>query len=375
MTTKRNYGIDLLRIVAMFMIVVLHVLGKGGILNACSAHSSKYNIAWFLDIASYCGVNCYALISGYVGFGNSFKISRLICLWIEVVFYSLGISIIFKCFYPHSVSAMQILTSFLPVTQKKYWYFTAYFAIYFFIPFFNYLIENLSFKQATSLVICCIMVFSVLPVVSLGSVFGDFFVTGYGYSPLWLAVLYLIGAFLKKYYKKDNVKNYAFIVIYALCIIITYCTKLLMGYIGVTHERALSFSDIFVAYTSPTVLGAGIVLLLLFSHLRIKGLAIRVITFFSSTSFAVYLIQLHPNIWNALDCRFVGFINYNALVFMLAILCSSFMIWLSFSLIDRIRIAMFRALQIASISNRIEKRIMSVYDMFIKEIQKRLLDL
>ena len=29
----RNYGIDLLRIVAMFMVLLLHVLGQGGILK------------------------------------------------------------------------------------------------------------------------------------------------------------------------------------------------------------------------------------------------------------------------------------------------------------------------------------------------------
>lgn len=27
---KRNYGIDLLRMISMFMVVVLHVLGQGG---------------------------------------------------------------------------------------------------------------------------------------------------------------------------------------------------------------------------------------------------------------------------------------------------------------------------------------------------------
>ena len=31
-TTERNYGIDLLRILSMFMVVVLHILGQGGAL-------------------------------------------------------------------------------------------------------------------------------------------------------------------------------------------------------------------------------------------------------------------------------------------------------------------------------------------------------
>ena len=34
MAQQRNHGIDLLRMVSMFMVVVLHVLGQGGILAA-----------------------------------------------------------------------------------------------------------------------------------------------------------------------------------------------------------------------------------------------------------------------------------------------------------------------------------------------------
>lgn len=33
MISKRNYGIDILRLVMMFMICILHCLNQGGILN------------------------------------------------------------------------------------------------------------------------------------------------------------------------------------------------------------------------------------------------------------------------------------------------------------------------------------------------------
>ena len=59
--TGRNYGIDLLRLVAMFMVVVLHVLGHGGILNA--ATGINYSISMLLRICAYCAVDCYAIIS------------------------------------------------------------------------------------------------------------------------------------------------------------------------------------------------------------------------------------------------------------------------------------------------------------------------
>lgn len=66
---ERNYGIDLLRIVTMFMIVNLHVYWYGEILwsNKLYFFSVKYNIVWLLEIICYVAVNCYALISGFVG--------------------------------------------------------------------------------------------------------------------------------------------------------------------------------------------------------------------------------------------------------------------------------------------------------------------
>ena len=46
--TKRNLGLDLLRMVAMFMVAVLHVLGAGGVLNSATPLSPDYVTAWLL---------------------------------------------------------------------------------------------------------------------------------------------------------------------------------------------------------------------------------------------------------------------------------------------------------------------------------------
>ena len=63
---KRASDIDLFRIIATLLVIVLHVLGKGGILNNAAPDSAAYWTAWFLEICAYCAVNCFALISGYV---------------------------------------------------------------------------------------------------------------------------------------------------------------------------------------------------------------------------------------------------------------------------------------------------------------------
>lgn len=82
---KNNYhlGIDLLRILAMFMIVVTHVLGKGGVRDSVAGTVDIHFLqTWIIQASVYVAVNCYALISGYVGFRSQFKYSKVIRLWL-----------------------------------------------------------------------------------------------------------------------------------------------------------------------------------------------------------------------------------------------------------------------------------------------------
>ena len=50
---SRNYGIDLLRIVSMFFIVLLHSFGHGGLLNGLDMNSTQYKAVYFFEISSH----------------------------------------------------------------------------------------------------------------------------------------------------------------------------------------------------------------------------------------------------------------------------------------------------------------------------------
>ena len=90
MQTKRNIGIDLLKIVSMLMIVTLHMLGHGGVLDNMPPMSRCYQVAWLIEIACYGAVNCYALASGFLT--ARCNIRKLMELWLQVMFYSLLIN-------------------------------------------------------------------------------------------------------------------------------------------------------------------------------------------------------------------------------------------------------------------------------------------
>lgn len=83
---KRNYGIDLLRLVSMFLIVVLHSLSRGALVGV-SPFNIHYEVGFLIEALTYCAVNCFALISGYVGVVQNLNTEELYLFGFKLCFY------------------------------------------------------------------------------------------------------------------------------------------------------------------------------------------------------------------------------------------------------------------------------------------------
>lgn len=289
---ERNLGIDLLRMVSMLLVLILHVLGQGGVLTATGRLEPKtnYHIAWFLEIAAYCAVNCYGLISGYVGVKSKFKYTNIIMLWLQVFFYTGLITLLFSIFHPAYFQGEEatelIWKAFLPAVKNQYWYFTAYFAMFFFIPFYNHAVNHMPKKQIRAVVIAGIVMFSVLPLVFRAGILGEavsnvFYISG-GYNMMWLSVLYVTGAYISKYHPFEKIPTFVFF--------LTYLAAALAAWFAKFH---ITNGGVAVHYTSPLILLEGVCLLLGFSRLRLKAIG-PAIRFLSPAAFGVYLVHVHP---------------------------------------------------------------------------------
>ena len=100
---KRNYGIDLLRLVLMYMVVLVHILGTGGVVWTAPPFSGQYWAAWSLDALCYCSVNSFALITGYVHYGTKYKVSSILSLTAQAFFYSASITLLCALFEPDRI--------------------------------------------------------------------------------------------------------------------------------------------------------------------------------------------------------------------------------------------------------------------------------
>lgn len=331
---ERNYGIDLLRMAAMFMVTILHVLGQGGVIARAYRGTAQFTIAWFLELAAFGAVNLYALISGYVGVSSKPRATNLIVLWLQVFFYSFGIAVLFKCFQPELFSG-RLYEYALPVITKKYWYFTAYVCLFLFTPLLNVGVNALSKQTLRRIVVAMFLVFSVAASVAREMDYDSFILVA-GYSGLWLMILYVMGGYIRKYGMWEKVPQPALLAIYLGCTLLSYLCK-----------HYLPGAKFPPSYISPLILLGSVALLLFFSRLKCGNIAKKLIALFAPAAFGVYIIHVHPLIWeHFMKDRFAFIAAMHPFVMWLAILLCASAVYLVCSLVDLLRIQLFKLLRI-----------------------------
>lgn len=363
---SRNYGIDLLRIVAMFLVVILHILGQGGVLKAVESNEINFTVSWLLEIGAYCAVNCYALITGFVCFSEkdkSLKISKYILLWLQVAFYSILITLLFLIFQAKTVSVKELIKSVFPVASSQYWYFSAYTGVFFMIPWLNKIVQNFE-KRYVKVFMIYIFGFSLY--VTIAKVFGDPFILKEGYSFLWLAILYVIGAVIKKYEIYKKVKKKKAIIILMILIIFTLIWKVGISKLTTYLFGKKRLTDLFVSYVSPTILGVAVLLLLVFTNLKIKTCLKKFIIFVSSSAFGVYLIHVQPLVFEyIIRERYTYIGNLQAYLIPIVVVLNAIIIFIMGIFIDKIRMMLFELFKVNRLAEKIENIISNVINRFV----------
>lgn len=357
---KRNQGIDLFRCVAMLMVVMLHVLNHGGVLSATKPNTPMYSAAWLLHALGFCAVNCYALVSGYVGVGTEFRYRRIIPMWLQVTFYSVLITLLFAVISPELVDSNRVISSFFPVIHRTYWYFTMYFALFFLMPLFNHGIRALTQETAKKLLIGLLAVFSILGAAPYFNLLGmviteDIFMLGEGFSVMWLALMYIVGGCIAHFGLGRRVPAWKLWAGFFACALAAWLFKLTVQTSESAQLKSMVEEDALLYYPSPLMAGAAVCLLLLFSRLetlpRMPG---RVVKFFAPAAFSVYLIHEHPLVRSeAISGRFAAFTALSPGGMLLRVAVVSIGIFLLCGCIDQLRLLLFRLVKVRQLVDRI----------------------
>ena len=88
---KRDNNLDLLRIISMLMVVCLHTVGWGGLVEgALVPGTANWYLGNAMQTLSLQAVNCFVLISGYFLCTAKFRLSKLASTWMQAAFTALA---------------------------------------------------------------------------------------------------------------------------------------------------------------------------------------------------------------------------------------------------------------------------------------------
>lgn len=335
---KRNYGISLLRIYAIFCMLILHCLGHGGILETAVLNSTQYKFSWLLEIIAYPAVDLFALISGYVYYKNEKVkniLTNVIKLWIGIVFYGLIITLLFDLFSKYQIGFNDYLINIFPITNNLYWYFTAYVGLAIIMPILVKGLETLDETTAKKIFWLIIIVFSVFDKIV------NRFVLSNGYSFIWLVLLFVLGALIKKCNIGKNITNIKAFIVIVIMFAITYLYRI-YGFEFQIFEIQIN-KEFFVNYTSITILISSILLLIIFSRFNFNDKASKIINGISASVFYVYVINENKFIRDKIIVGlFSKYANESVLKIYAYVLGFSIAFFILAVIVDKVRMLMFK---------------------------------
>ncbi|WP_022765761.1 acyltransferase [Butyrivibrio sp. XPD2006] len=295
---KREPNFELLRVIAMLMIITLHYNTHSDALLHLGVPASAVNIfANIMEAFVITGVNVYVLLSGFFLSKGKVKMSRIITLICQVYFYTLIISIVMAAVGASSGvkydSLYKAVEYIFPISSEHYWFVTAYIIMYVLAPVMNAAVERLTRKQMKTVIFmlltCFCFVKSVVPVL--------FPTDHFGYDYGWFICLYLIAAYVRKYNVVlfYNARNSALVFLISCAVIATMSISLYyinFNWGGFAHFQEVPFNLNFF-FTLTGSLG-------LFSFFRFfrmrENRAADVVRFLGPLTFGVYLLHMHVEI-------------------------------------------------------------------------------
>ena len=340
---KRDANIELLRIVAMLMIITLHFNNQSKALLVLGEPASNVQIfATVLEAIAITGVNVYVLISGYYLSSSKVKLSKVLLLILQVYFYTLLISCAMMFVGAYSVKPEDKLDRALrylfPISSEHYWFVTAYVIMYVLAPVMNAAVNTLKRKQLKAVIIGLLTWFcfikSIVPV--------KFGTDRMGYDFGWFICLYLIAAYIRKYNVVLFIDAKKSALVYLVSVVVIAAFSLVFYMINLATGNFNYYAEVPCHYNFFFALTGALGLFSVFRFMRLKehlfAEAIRII---APYTLGVYLLHMHFEIAD----RWVEWIEHiigetpldNALTFFIHLVVSVLIVFFAGIFVDWIR--------------------------------------
>ena len=289
---QRQYGLDILRLLAMVMITALHINDE----FIVSGNRALWMTGHFIEYLCYAGVNCFALLSGFLlsSSGSRYDrqwLKRITSLWLKMTLWAVVMYLLCQSAFRHGNAPFNwrdFAVNLFPLTAN-WWYINAYMGMLLFLPLLVKAIENMNSRELLWGCAAMLTAFSVIPLLS-GSE-GSLQLNN-GYSAIWLMICFFYGAALKRFLPQlHKVRHIKLIAPAAavLCALIPYWLFI----------RGIPVGTVLLNYLSPLCVLEAAALLVSCTLIEVRNSKIqKAVSFLSRHSLGIYLFQTYPHIFS-----------------------------------------------------------------------------
>ena len=323
----RQSNIELLRIIAMLMVLTLHTRYDGILSVYDGTIDASHITRFFFESISSVGVNIFVFISGY--FGIKLRKTSIASFAFQVYYFAM-LAFVGSCLLAGSlhVGSATYLKLLFPLSHNV-WFVPCYFILMLLSPILNSFIEGKSVKQ---------LALHTLGLYAIAFVWTNLWgcVDGFsGYSWGFFIILYLTGATIRKWSTAHSVrKSYCFMG-YLICSILTVI-------IAIIQSRYPIGQSLIWVYDFPIVYVSSVCLFLFFVQMNIESS--RVINTIASSSFAVLLFHMSACSQFKVVCQYI-FEHFNGGVVILLTTCAVVLYYVISMLLDQPRKYLFKIIK------------------------------
>lgn len=291
----RQANIELLRIIAMIMVVAHHLSYFGGV--EFDQMSISVNRLWtqFMVYGGHVGVDIFVLISGYFMISQkSIKLDKIARLWLMMLFYSVGVYLVAVIFFEYPLTAKLLLIAFTPFLNEQWPFASAFLVLLLVAPFVNIVLNKIN--KSTFRVLLGVMIFLwvIIPTISTFDAQSNYLV--------WMVVLYAIAGYVRLY-SEDFTKGAGFYICGGIIVaLLSYASAVVFDIAGLKHQMFAQYATHFSGMQHANIVLWAILLFIGFVKLADKkcdekeskifsGKCGRIINLVASLMFGVYLMH------------------------------------------------------------------------------------
>lgn len=294
---ERQSNIELFRLIAIFSILLVHCFGW---MLACGGITSLKDAGWGMGItrslilsATYTGVDCFILISGY--FGLRLKGRSLLNIFLILFAFYVGCYMVDALAIQHHFSWHQLLRQCLAFSREN-WFVQCYLFLMLLSPVLNTYVEHTEPRH---------QLWFILGLSAAACYFGcihqsTYFYFNQGYSITSFMLVYLIGRYIRIAGERQMAS------VHTSWLWIGWLVLVLIGAVGRLAYPSAEVS-LLCDYCSPILLLQSSLLLLAFTRMKfnskivnwLAGSGLAVFVFHTSAPFFPWWVEYEANLYHS----------------------------------------------------------------------------